>query len=203
MKTFIWIIVAIAVGGYFVNSFMSERAERKAEEAEFARFELETKAALAQMVARTGAIDGWQDSLIKGKRSRLQPILTIELEKLWLEDRPILFVGHVVDVSIYDQSQYMVWVEKGVFSDLVLFWDTPLRLALTINKDLFDSFLEKHPEIFRKFGHQRYGSYNVAIVAYIHEIEVTHSIDEEGRREVLRIGHGNLVDILYTGNVRF
>lgn len=59
MKKVIWILVALLVGGYFVNSYMEKKAKREVERAEANRIDQATRTAVSQMVPRTDAIDDW------------------------------------------------------------------------------------------------------------------------------------------------
>jgi len=55
MKRVIWIVVILAVVGYFINNYLEDRAKKKAEELERRRIELATKSAVSQMVSRYNA----------------------------------------------------------------------------------------------------------------------------------------------------
>ena len=84
MKRVLWIIVLLSICGYFVRLYLENSTERKTEKAETKRVDQETKSAIEEMVSRTNAINDWEQNLCKGKQFRFEPILTIELEKLWL-----------------------------------------------------------------------------------------------------------------------
>ena len=199
MKKFIWILLALVVGGYFVNSYLEEKATREAERAEAEKIEQATKAAVFQMVLRTDAIDDWALQLSKGERFRFEPILTIELERVWLQDRPILFIGSIKDIATHNQSQYTVLVERSFFGSFVHIFDTELRLSLFSSKEIVDSFLKKHPDFFKNYGFNN----GVAVVARIKSIRTINILGEEGEREEVKIGDGELIDIIYTGDALF
>ncbi|RJQ46882.1 MAG: hypothetical protein C4528_06215 [Gammaproteobacteria bacterium] len=199
MKRIVWIIIAVAAVGYFSNSYMEKRAKREAERAEVERVEHATKAAVSQMASRTNSVTGWETNLSKGERFRFEPILTVELERLWLQQRPILFIGSIKDIATRDQSQYVVLVERSLFSSFDYMFGTELQLSLLSNKDRVDSFLKEHPDLFKDFGFKN----GVAVVAQINSIRTTYVSGEEGEREEVKIGDGELIDLLYTGDVRF
>ena len=78
---------------------------------------------------------------------------------------------------------------------------TELQLSLLSSKERIDSFLKQHPDLFKDNG---YGFSNgVAVIARVKTIRTTYVPGEEGEREEVRIGEGELVNILYTGDVRF
>lgn len=199
MKKIILIIIAVVIGGYFTNSYMENKAKREAEVAEAKRIEQATKSAVAQMVSQAGAVDDWEVRLSKGERFRFEQILTVELERLWLQNRPILFIGSIKDIATHDQSHYTVSVERSLFGSFEYMFGTELQLSLLSRKERMDSFLKKHPDLFKDYGFNN----GVAVVARINAIRTMYVPGEEGGRVEVKIGDGELVDIMYTGDVRF
>ena len=80
-----------------------KKAKHEAERAEAKRMEQTIRSSVAEMVSRTNAVDGWDRLLSKGERFRFAPILTVELEKLWLASRPILFIGAIKDIATHNE----------------------------------------------------------------------------------------------------
>ena len=199
MKKVIWIIVVLAIAGYFVNSYLQKRAKREAERVEAERIEQNIKSSLAELVSRTNAVDGWDRHLSKGERFRFEPILTIELEKLWLVDRPILFIGAIKDIATHNDTHYIVLVERSLFGSFDHMFDTELQLSLLSPKQRIDPFLNQHPNLFKKYGFNN----GVAVIARVNAIRTIYISGEEGARDEVKIGDGELVDIVYTGRVRF
>lgn len=199
MKRIVWIIIAVAAVSYFSNSYMEKRAKRETKRVETERLEHATKAAVSKMASRTNSVTDWEANLSKGERFRLEPILTVELERLWMQQRPIVFIGSIKDIATRDQSQYVVLVERSLFSSFDYMFGTELQLSLLSNKDKVDSFLKEHPDLFKDFGFKN----GVAVVAQINSIRTTYVTGEEGEREEVKIGDGELIDILYTGDVAF
>lgn len=98
MKRIMLTVLVLLLGAYFVKNSM----ENKAKNLETERLRNAAKVAVAQLVVRTNAVENWEKYLSKGEQFRLEPILTVELERLWLTDRPILFVGAIKDISSID-----------------------------------------------------------------------------------------------------
>ena len=196
-KTIIWIIVALAVGGYFVNTYFEKVAKREVENAESKRIE-EMKSAVAAMVSRTAAMDDWERRLSKGENIRSRPIFTVELERVWLQDRPILFTGAIKDIATYDETHYTVLVERSLFRKLSHMFGTELKLLLRATKPRIDSLLEEHPNLSEGFGWQE----DVAVIADVNSIQTTYFPGEEGGSEEVKIGEGELIDIIFTGDVQ-
>ena len=199
MKRIIWIIVAVVVLGFFFNSYMEKRDRRKAERAEAERIERTTKIAVSQMVSRTNARRDWQEILSKGERFRFEPILTVELERLWVRQRPILFIGSIKDISTHDESKYVVIIGRSLFGGFDHMFGTELQLSLLSEKERVNLFLKEHPDLFKDYGFKN----GVAVVARIDSIRTIYVPGEEGEREEMKIGDGELIDILYTGDVIF
>jgi len=198
MPIIVVLLVILLVGGYFVNSHIEKKAKEAAEKAGQERIKESTKAAVAQLVKRTNAVENWEDNLSRGDRFRSQPILTVELERLWLTDRPILFVGTIKDVATKDKENYSVEIERSLLGSLEHMFATDLQLALQCPKQSFDSFLNDHPDLFEGNGLNNC----VAIVAAITEIETKTVPASEGETKEIKIGKGKCIDMLYTGNVQ-
>ncbi len=211
MKKIRWILVALAVVGYCVNSGLEDEARREAEKAEARAKAAKMEAAVSQMVSRTEAIDDWNLQLGKIKEYRSGPVFTIDLEKLWVRSRPILFRGVINDISTADPSRYTVLVERAERWGFLE--REGLQLSLVSSKEIVDSFLEKYP-ISRSSDSLVFGVASpVAVVAHIHSIrtrkiqhcECSGSQDElygYVEDEEVKIGDGELIDILYLGDVR-
>lgn len=199
MKKIIGIIIVIVVGGYFINSYIENNAKREAERVKSERIEQATRLAVSEMVTRTNAVEDWETPLSKGEEFRSEPILTVELERLWLQQRPILFIGAIKDIATIDQSRYVILVERSLFGGFKHFFSTELQLSLVSSKDIVDSFLKEYPDLFKDNGFNN----GVAIVARIDSIKTTNVPGENGEREEVKVGNGELIEIIYTGDVQF
>ncbi len=199
MRKIVWAIIAVTMVAYFVSSHTVNKAKREAEKAEAERVERVTKAAVTEMATRTNAISDWKESLSKGEKFRFEPILTVELERLWLQQKPILFIGSIKDVATHDSTRYEISVERSLHGSFNYMFGTELQLSLLSKKEYVDVFLKNHPDIFKDFGFNN----GVAVVARINGIKTTTVLGEEGEREEVKIGVGELVEILYTGDVTF
>ena len=192
MQKIILAIVLLLIGGFFINVHFEGEAKRKAEELETKRFEEVTRRAVKKMVSRTKAVDDWVLYLKKGKQySSL--ILTMDLETVWLTNRPILFVGVIKDIATQDNFHYTIQLESGFLNNSYYLFGIELEVSLRASKEMIDSFLKKHPDL---------DSYNngIAVIAQINSIRRAYSIDDEVRTTV-RIGEGELLDIQYVGNI--
>lgn len=193
VKKAFWVLVAIAILGYLVNSYIENRAKEEAERVAALEGEGAIRAALAKMVRGTNAKDDWDEELTKGEGIRLGNILTIELENLWIGDRPILFNGSIEDIATIDENKYRVIISRNILSYPMLL--TGLLLDLQCDRAMVDPILKSHPELFEDLGLNN----RVAVVAKINSIRTDYRTDEEGEKNETRIGQGSCVDIVFTG----
>jgi len=199
MSRIIWIFIIVAIGAYFINNYLQSKAKEKAEQEKAKRIEQSIRATVYQMVSKFNAIDDWEEKLSKGKRFRTEKILTIELEKLWLNNRPILFVGSIEDIATLDKENYILRIERSLFTSLKYIFNTELALELKCNKSMVDSFFKKYPNLFSDYDF----NIGVAVIAKINQIKTEFFINEEGVKEEIKIGEGRCLALAYTGRVAF
>ena len=199
MKKALSIVALIAMVAYFVNSHIQEGARRDTERAEAERIERQTRLNVSEMIVRTNSSDDWDETLSQGQSFRSVPILTVELERLWLQNRPILFIGAIKDIATHDNARYRLIIERSLFSSLEYMFETELQLSLLADIDQIDKLLDEYPEIFEDYGFNN----GVAVAAQIESIETVRYAGEEGQLWEARVGHGELVEMLYTGDVFF
>lgn len=167
------------------------RLKEEAEKAESERVTQTIKSAVAESVSRTRAIHDWESRLSRGERFRSEPILTVELERIWLQNRPILFIGSIKDIATHDESRYRVTVERSIFGSFDHMFDTELELSLLSTKEQIDSLLKKHPDLFEDYGFNN----GVAVVARIDTIRTIYVSSQEGGRDEVKVGNGELIDV--------
>ncbi len=200
MKKAIWIITIIIVVAFIGNNYLDRKADRERQKAERLNIEFKIKNDVKNMVSRTGAITSWEKTLSKGERIRLEPILTIELERTWLHTNPILYIGSIKDIKTKDDKSYTVSFERNLYinSDYI-FLGAELELNLECSKNDFDVFLQKHPTLFKDYGFNN----GVAVIANIDRIYTSDILGEDGERIEVKTGIGRCISILFTGDVQF
>ena len=151
------------------------------------RFAFATKEAVSNLVSRTNAITDWEATLIKRKNWDAHPIQTVELEKLWLQSRPILFIGRIKEIAPHDQSHYDVLLESTSIDHV---YYSKLQLSLISDKNKIDLLLKENPRLIEV------GINNgVAAIANIDSINTKYVVGNEGGI-VVKIGEGQLIDML-------
>ncbi len=92
-----------------VNSHLAYKAKMEAKKTEKERIEKDVTAAVAQLIKRYSAFDWVKE--IESRKEFGDPILTVELEQLWLTGLPTFFIGTIEDISTFDQEYYMIKIQ--------------------------------------------------------------------------------------------
>jgi len=186
----------LAVGAYCINSYLENEAKRELVEAEKQRnwqaTQQAVKLAVAQMASRTSAVSDWASQLSNSK-SLTDPILMVKLERVWLQNHPILFLGNIKDIATLDQLNYTVSVKNPV--GIRGLRNRKPELSLTAGKERIDSFIKKYPNLFKGRSRRE----GVAIVARVNSIRTIHIAREGGGTNEIKVGEGELIDIMHIG----
>ena len=197
VKKLIWIILGIGITGFIINSYLINNAIKDAKRIDYIRKTNAIKSSINDLVSFNKAVDNWEELLGKGEVYRFEPIMTLELEELWLQNRPILFIGAIKDIATYNEDHYTLIVERESFDTFDNIYDTQLQLSLSSPKSKIDNLLKSHPDIFKDNGINN----SIAVIASVKHIQsINTSIDETLEQDVKR-GVGELIDILYLGNI--
>ena len=206
----IFLVVAVAIGAYFTYSHFEgkarERDEKRVQKERVKKLQKSVRADVAKMASKFGAIADWERKLREKRTGNKFRILTMELEKLWLTDKPILFQGYIKDIYSLDRNTYSIVLDKQIdlFSDEP-YLETELALSIECPKTIIDSFLSAHPAASSSDDADLNG---VAIIAKINKIESrswhrNESVNSSGalndKEKETKIGIGQCLDILYTG----
>ncbi len=187
MKNIVWILLVLAGIGLYVNRLTDMKSKEDAKVAEANAIKQASKIAVSKMVMRTNAINDWESKLFNDGKIRRRSFLTIELEKLWVQDRPILFTGSIKDISTIDASHYRIILETRKWR-----LDS-LELSLISRKPMIDKFIENNPDAV---GRSLFSHDDIAVAATIESVRVI-DVAEDGEVEQLRIGEGQLIEIMY------
>jgi hypothetical protein len=192
------IVIVLALGVFAVNSHLEKKANREAQKAETLRIQQEMKTAIEQVSSRHNAVSDLEKRLSRGESYRFSRIFTIELEQLWQGEQPILFIGSIRDISSAGADTYQILVEKSLFNTAYMF-STELQLSLSAPKTIIDSFLQKYPILLAS------GRFNngIAVIAKVHTISTNDERDKDGEHVEVKTGHGDLLDLVYVGDVLF
>jgi len=192
------VIVVLLLAGYLVNSYVEKNTRREDQRIKVEQNKQKTQASVKEIATRLNAVTDWDTQLGNGESYRFEQIRTVELEKIWLIDSPILFVGRLQDIKTKDDDNYNVLVERNLLSSLENMFITNLQLSLVAPKNKIDAFLKLHPDLFKGVGLDK----DIAVVANIDSIETIYVSGEECGREEIKVGYGEMLDLEFVGLVR-
>lgn len=186
-------IFIVSLCGYAYNEKVKKDNKAKALAVEEARIAEGIKKSLYQMIGKTNADQSWQATLGDKNRSSFSPILTIELERLWLIDSPILFFGSILEIKSEDEKNYKILIDRSRLSIA----GNDLQMLASSPKKIIDNFLLKYPRIL---GGSKYSN-NVAVAVKVNKVITQDLLDEEAYVDEIKMGYGNLIGITYVGSM--
>ena len=194
LKKLAWIVPLVIVAAYLWNDYQ-DNEEKKAKLAAERRVIQES---VHNLASRSGAVTDWEEKLSGEEGIRLDPVLTAELQQLWIGSQPILFIGTIEDISVLSKEEYVISIIHDEMLSSYIFVSNPLGLRLRCHKELAEPLLrniQKDKDALFK---------GVAIIARIDSISTERYVaNEEGGTENAKIGHGECIDVLYLGDKTF
>ena len=191
-KRFIIALLIIALAALGVLYLIRTRSREQAKKSEAQERAAVGELAFASMVKKHNAIDAWDRDLSRGEPVRTAPVMTMELEKLWLTERPILFAGRIKDVRTEDQNNYRLVISQDVYLTVALARPvvrTALDLSLLCPKSMLEAFIAGHPDYLEPAS-------GLGVIAKIDSVEPA-SLSEAGLSQVERkTGKGKCLDLM-------
>lgn len=184
------LIAIVAAFGYQIIQARTEKEEKR--QREEARREA-VKRAVAQVARKANAITDWPKTLRQGKSESFK-VFTADLEKVWVTDRPILFVGDIHDIALANEDSYRVSIGESIFDTSLIAMDGAIGLRLECRKPLIDQVLKQNPAS-RSLSEPAQA---VAVIAKIERIEAENRRSSDSEYEV-KVGVGKCLDMLYVG----
>lgn len=172
-----------------VNCSIKQNSNEKNTENNIDELKPAINAKIQETVIATNAIDDWEYKLCYDDSIRFTEIMTKELEDLWISVRPILFKGHISDIKSIDTTNYLVIIERNWWVDSNISIFTKLELHLKSPKLIIDKFLEQNTNILNNL------MIEIAVIGKIDGMHTEYYFDNEGTRQGIKIGLGNLVAI--------
>lgn len=143
-----------------------------------------------KLVSTTNANDSWAYELCDSDSMRWSDIMSIELEELWLTEKPILFYGIINDIKSIDTEFYQIIIDMDWLGHFDVFIYPNIELRLITNKTKIDSFLNYNPHFFKTNPKE------VAVIGKINRVDSEFYIDKEDTKNIINIGFGDLIDIV-------
>lgn len=195
IKKLQWIFPVIIVFGYIITTCVDNNAKEKAEEEKKQKDISEKSSRIASMAQSWNADDSWVSQLSNGEKIKIGNIMVIDLEKVWLQNKPILFYGFISDISTYNEDFYVITMKRGYGGKIIIAQE--LRLLVIAEKAKIDHLRMSHPEITESFGRS-----NIAAIVSISSINSQTTVDSDGDEKEIKIGNGRMIDLVYIGETR-
>jgi hypothetical protein len=175
-----------------VKSHRSYKTRLQIEKAQKEQIESNVILAIENLIKQHNAFEWAKEIEDRSETLSFAPVLTVELEKLWLNNRPTFFIGIVKDVQTLDQEYYLLRLQ-GFGAQPLSHLDYELELKCPRHK--VKSLIGEHPNVINGYKS------GVAVVASIEEIKTTMEFVNEGENRSLRIGKGKCIDMVYMDDI--
>ena len=184
-------LVAIAIAlSLFSSSTADVQREQKAAAAKKRQEERRAavQSSIDALARKSQALTNWKSMLGSSNFAALNRVYTIDVERIWIGAKPILFLGILEDVATHDKANYHLFVR-----DYDLFFPE-LRLHIMCPKIAVDPVLaavRKDKESILPGG--------IAVTARIVKVEHEMFFAGEQTKHII-IGTGQCVDLLHFGD---
>ncbi|HVP90550.1 MAG TPA: hypothetical protein VMS75_04960 [Terriglobales bacterium] len=192
LRRFLIGLLVAAIAGFCVLYLVRHGFLSSGKKTEEAAPRTMTQVISADLVRKNAADDSWDRDLCQGQPARQTPVLTVELEKAWLTDKPILFVGKIADVRSEGSDDRLI-VDRDMFWAAMLsrpLLTTGLRISVACPKAVLDAFIAANPD-YLDAGN------GIAVVAKIESVEsgpTTGAAD--GVPASAKTGRGKALDLV-------
>lgn len=190
-----WIVAILGYIGYTIYQNVLDAEEEKIYTIKEQKIKQDINASIQQSVIKFNATTDWVAKLNKDDSRYVDiPVLTYDLERVWITEKPILFTGKISDIKIKNQKEYTVVISRDLFVNKTNF-PTDIELAVTASRDEIDSFVKIHDAI---------GEYNfdkgVAVIAKINSVTTQYLLDKDNNKDEVKTGNGKMLDIQFMGS---
>ncbi len=196
MRRLLFYGLLIALVGFIANWWWQDRIESERKQIEEtgsqqAEQEARQKAfmkLLNDMASQVNAVTDWATNLAGGDGSTISPVLTVDLQKQWIINRPILFLGELRDIAINQDGTYEILVEHNVHP---LFLRNSIRVSLRCSESVATNLIQA-----AKSNPTTRGG-DVAITGTIQRVVTTTESRSERRSITVLTGFGKCISAVY------
>ena len=187
LKKLSWIIALLLFGTLIIytciRTDMKAKFKEKAKVEEYLKKKESIDSAIFVLKTKWNADDNWIESLLDLEKNRntLNPVLTVELENILVNDKFIFAICELKDIERIDEKFYKVNLLCRDYKNRYL--HTKIYFSLITIKEVIDPILKK-PELFIDHEYQN----TLAVIASIQEVK-SKSDDETTN---IKVGLGYL-----------
>ncbi len=149
------------------------------------------KNSVVEMAAKVNAVTNWASNLADG-RDRQSSILTAELQKEWVINRPILLLGNIQDIAINSDATYQVVVAHDPLSTRNTIFFPDIRMSLRCPESVAVPLIQAA----KKKSVSLMGAIT-AVTAVIESIVTTRETNTKGEANTVMTGMGKCLDAMY------
>lgn len=190
-----WIVLLGTFIGYSMHLNKIHAAEAEAFERKNKQIQQELNSSIQQSVVKFNAETDWVQKLNKDDSRYVDiPVLTYDLERVWITEKPILFTGKISDIKIKNESEYIVIISRDFLVNKTNF-QTDIELSVTASKDGIDSFIK----IYDAIGEYSFDK-GVAVIAKINSVTTQYLLDKDNNKNEVKTGNGKMLDIQFMGS---
>ena len=133
----------------------------------------------------------WVKNLNINRKNKFAVIYKAELEKEWIDNAPIAFVGNISEISSYGAEDYKIRIKLDSINSKIFLKDN-LGLVLSCQKSMVDRAIKESRENFK----DRLGSgASVGVIAEIFAVSRVEDKDET-EKEMVLLGQGECQKIV-------
>ena len=177
-------LIAIAIGAYRV---VEERELKNIEKQKLAAIQALKDKAIIKRAEELHADYSWAKKL-EGILNGNYTLLTYQLEKLWLVDKPILLLGEIVDVKRNANGGYSFHVQNSMRNEVIL---AKLELKFSCEATISEKFLNYMDANKMEFEFEKPIAAFVKISSVINEVRVEGNSSSD-----VKIGMGICLDLM-------
>ena len=186
--------IILAVLGYWGYSSWQSSVEENRQEVERQAQVEKLKSKITEVALKNRAAVDWPLRLARDNRFGNSPVLSIELQDLWINGKPILFVGTVTDIVRTSKETVLLSIDYG-WADPIFGQGTLFSTILRVKAQCANALAA--PLIAAASSSVAYLPFsNVALVANIDMIESSTERGEKGEPIEVRTGTGKCIDIV-------
>ena len=184
--------IAVLIGlGFWMYSARQDRTEQELQQKVLEQRQQALTVSVKAMASQADASTGWAARLAGGDKVRQSPILSAELQEVWVPHRSILFVGLVEDIVKNEDGSFQVKIAYDSLGEYMFLGNSirvNLRCPASVSTPLLTA-LKSHPRSMV--------TPDIAAIATIESIVSTSERDSNGQATLVLTGNGSCNNTLY------
>ena len=186
--------ILIAAGlGYWAYSSWQDHLESKRIQQSVKAREQALKISIIEMASRVNAATDWTTNLAVTKSFRTSPVLTSELQKQWVTNRPIFFLGNIQDITINPDGTYQIIVGYNGSFERPMFLQNHIQINLRCPESVALPLIQAAKTRSLSAGVRA----DTAMTAVIDHIVTTSEKDSTGDTTAVLTGVGKCIDAMH------